>query len=63
MRPRRDFRSKAAYHKWLAYDKMHVAPGPSPNPVDVEIRGKPHHVNHCPHCHLANGNRCGEHCR
>ena len=58
---RRNFKSKEAYMKWLAYDKMHVHPEPSKNPVEVSIRGIPHHVNHCPHCHNVMG-RCGPHC-
>jgi hypothetical protein len=62
MGPKRNFKNYGAYRRWLSYDKIHVNPEPSKSPVQVTIAGKPHHVNHCPHCHLENGNRCGEHC-
>ena len=58
---RRNFKDLGAYRRWLAYDKMHVDPGPSEHPVDVTIAGKVHHVNHCPHCHNVYG-KCGAHC-
>jgi hypothetical protein len=41
-----NFKSKAAYQKWLAYDKMHVSKGPSKHPVAVSVKGKKHKVNH-----------------
>ena len=41
-----DFKSKAAYGKWLAYDKMHVSKDPSKHPVKVSIKGKLKKVNH-----------------
>ncbi len=44
----RNFRSAAAYKKWLAFDKMHVNPKPSKNPVRVSIKGKAHKVKHNP---------------
>jgi hypothetical protein len=42
----KNFKSAAAYKKWLAYDKMNVHKGPSKNPVKVSIKGKSHKVNH-----------------
>lgn len=41
-----NFKSKGAYQKWLAYDKMHVSKKPSKNPVKVSIKGKSHKVSH-----------------
>lgn len=59
----RNFRSREAYDRWVAYDKIHVDSNPSTRPVKITINGVPHHVNHCPHCHLDSANRCGAHCR
>ncbi len=47
-----NFKSSAAYKKWLAYDKMHVTPGKSKNPVKVSIKGKSHKVDHGFYGHL-----------
>ena len=41
-----NFKSKASYAKWIAYDKMHITPGKSKNPVKVKIKGKTHKVKH-----------------
>ena len=41
-----NFKSKGAYKKWLAYDKMHVSKAPSKHPVKVSIKGKSHRVKH-----------------
>lgn len=38
------FKSKTAYHKWLAYDKMHVRPKRGRRKPGVVIAGRPHHV-------------------
>lgn len=39
-----NFRSKAAYRRWLAYAKMHAKPGK--HPLRVKIKGKVHKVKH-----------------
>ena len=39
-----NFKSGAAYHKWLAYAKMHGKPGKKAKPV--KIKGKTHKVDH-----------------
>jgi hypothetical protein len=39
-----NFKSKAAYSRWLAYAKMHGKPGKKAKPVT--IKGKKHKVNH-----------------
>jgi hypothetical protein len=45
-----NFSSPEAYHRWLAYDKMHVHPGESRHPVTVKINGRPHRVCHQEGC-------------
>ena len=59
--PKRNFKTPGAYKRWIAYDKIHVDKEPSKHPLDITIAGKPHHVNHCPHCHDMLG-KCGTHC-
>ncbi len=39
-----NFKSGAAYRRWLAYAKMHGKPGKRPK--KVTIKGKKHKVNH-----------------
>lgn len=38
------FKSGEAYHKWLAYAKMHGKPGKHPS--KIKIKGKTHKVDH-----------------
>ena len=60
---RMNFRSRAAYDRWLAYDKMHVDRDPSPHPVDVEIRGKeatPQHFRVHDHAHPRASHHVGD---
>ena len=40
-----NFKSAAAYKKWLAYGHMHVK-GFGKTPLKVKIRGKAHRVKH-----------------
>ena len=42
----RNFKSREAYDKWIAYDKMHVNPEPSHHPLKIEINGHEHKVCH-----------------
>ncbi len=42
----RNFRSKEAYHKWLAYGHIHGKFKESPGNTPVRIRGKRHRVRH-----------------
>lgn len=41
----KNFKSAGAYHKWLAYAKMHGKPSKK-GPSKVKIKGKTHKVNH-----------------
>ena len=40
-----NFKSKAAYKRWLSYGHMHVK-GFGKTPVNVKIKGKKHKVKH-----------------
>ena len=42
----RNFKSKRAYMKWLAYGHMHVKGFGKGHKVRVKIRGKAHRVKH-----------------
>ncbi len=42
--PKKNFKSKVAYKKYLAYKHIHI--GPSKHPFAVTIAGKPHRVSH-----------------
>ena len=42
----RNFRSRAAYQRWLAYGHIHGDFARVPGYQRVSIRGKPHHVVH-----------------
>lgn len=41
----RNFKSKKAYHKWLAYGHMNVK-GFGKTPIKIKIKGKAHTVKH-----------------
>jgi len=41
-----NFRSKAAYRRWLAYGHIHGLFGKRRGYIKVYIRGKPHKVKH-----------------
>ena len=41
-----NFRSKAAYHRWLAFGHIHEVFKKTPGHQKVKIRGKVHKVNH-----------------
>ena len=66
----RNFTNEASYDRWLAFDKMHVHPGPSAHPLNIEIGGKAHKVKHgycsngCgrPAIHHHDANACCGHC-
>lgn len=42
----RNFESKEAYRKWLAYGHIHGVFARTPGHSRVYIRGRPHHVKH-----------------
>ena len=42
--PSKNFKSKSAYKKWLAYKHIHL--GKSNEPTQITIRGKKHKVVH-----------------
>lgn len=46
MKTARNFRSSAAYKKWLAFGHMHGAFAKSPGNTPVKIQGKSHKVSH-----------------
>jgi hypothetical protein len=45
----RNFKSKEAYRKWLAYGHIHGQFAATPGSQKVKIRGKPHKVHHSSH--------------
>jgi hypothetical protein len=42
----KNFKSKAAYKKWVAWGNMHGAFKKSPGNTPVKIKGKSHKVKH-----------------
>lgn len=49
-----NFKSPAAYKKWLAYGHMHGQFEKTPGNQPVKIQGEPHKVNHTPKSHKRN---------
>ena len=45
-KPTKNFKSPAAYKKWLAYGHMHGDFAASPGNTPVKIKGKPKKVKH-----------------
>jgi len=45
-RKKMNFRSKAAYRKWLAWGHIHGVFARTPGHVKVYIKGRPHKVKH-----------------
>jgi hypothetical protein len=42
----RNFKSKAAYKRWLAYGHIHKVFERTPGNQRIKIKGKPHKVKH-----------------